>query len=838
MPESPEKPDTSPQTPPAGTQGESKEPTQQVVPDEKPGQPFELAVLALQNTTLFPETVVPLAVGRPRSVAAVEAALATPEKLIACITVRPESTAGADATPNELYNVGTLVMIKRMERLEDTMHIIAQGTERIKVIEWKQQEPYLRALVQILPEPRIVDPEEVEATKRNVQAMIQQALALLPGVPPEVRVAILGSVEPVRLAYFLGSILNLGVEQEQKMLEAETADELLHLAHVYLARELEIIQLRSKITSEAQSEMDKAQRDYILRQQMKAIQKELGEDESGERAEAEMLRERLAAADLPEEVRKEAERELTRLERLPAAAPDYHVIRTYLDYILELPWRKSSEDKIDLIEARKILDEDHYGLEDVKERILEFLAVIKLRPDSKSPILCFVGPPGVGKTSLGRSIARALGRQFERMSLGGMRDEAELRGHRRTYIGSMPGRIIQSIRRAGVNNPVLMLDEIDKLGNDFRGDPASALLEILDPQQNNTFRDHYLDLPFDLSRVFFIATANQMGPIPPPLRDRMEVINLAGYSDPEKLQIARRYLIPRQIQENGLNENQLKIENEAIELIAARYTREAGVRQLERNIGSLARKVALKIAQGQVESVTVTAADIKGYLGAPKFYPEQARKELPAGVATGMAWTEMGGEVLFIEATLLPGGKGLTITGQLGEVMQESARAAQSYLWSHAAEFGISAEMFRDYGVHLHVPAGAIPKDGPSAGVSITAALASLYTGRRVRPDTAMTGEITLSGLVFPVGGIKEKVLSAHRAGIRRIILPLRNEADVEDIPEDVREELQIVFISRINEVVDVALEMLVSNPPPPIAAVRDHAAIQPDSEPVAVRQV
>jgi len=837
MSESSEKPDTSPPTPPASAQVGPKVPSEQAASNGKPGQPFEIAVLALQNTTLFPETVVPLAVGRQRSVAAVEAALATPEKLIACITVRPESTAGADATSSELYSVGTLVMIKRMERLDDTMHIIAQGTERIKVIEWKQQEPYLRALVQILPEPRIVDSEGVEATKRNVQAMIQQALALLPGVPPEVRVAILGSVEPVRLAYFLGSILNLGVEQEQKMLEAETADDLLHLAHVYLARELEIIQLRSKITSEAQSEMDKAQRDYILRQQMKAIQKELGEDESGERAEAEMLRERLTAAELPEEVRKESERELKRLERLPAAAPDYHVIRTYLDYILELPWRKSSEDKLDLNEARKILDEDHYGLEDVKERILEFLAVIKLRPDTKSPILCFVGPPGVGKTSLGRSIARSLGRQFERLSLGGMRDEAELRGHRRTYIGSMPGRIIQSIRRAGVNNPVVMLDEIDKLGNDFRGDPASALLEILDPQQNNTFRDHYLDLPFDLSKVFFIATANQMGPIPPPLRDRMEVINLAGYSDPEKLQIARRYLIPRQIRENGLNESQLRIEDEAIELIAARYTREAGVRQLERNIGSIARKVALKIAQGQVDSVTITA-DIKDYLGAPKFYPEQARKELPAGVATGMAWTEMGGEVLFIEATLLPGGKGLTITGQLGEVMQESARAAQSYLWSHAAEFGISAEMFRDYGVHLHVPAGAIPKDGPSAGVSITAALASLYTGRRVRPDTAMTGEITLSGLVFPVGGIKEKVLAAHRAGIRRIILPLRNEGAVEEIPEDVRKELQIVFISRINEVVDVALEMLVSNPPPPIAIGRDHTAVQPDSEGAAVRQV
>ncbi len=809
-----------------------------------PGEPFEIAVLALQNTTLFPETVVPLAVGRPRSVAAVEAALATEEKLLACITVRPDVTNSTqDAGTADLYQVGTLTMIKRMERIGDTMHIIAQGTDRIKIMEWKQEDPYIRAVVQIVPDVQIKDPEEVEATKRNVQAMVQEALALLPGVPPEVRVAMLGSVEPVRLAYFLGSILNLGVEQEQKMLEADTADELLLLAHTYLARELEIIQLRSKIATEAQSEMDKSQRDYILRQQMKAIQKELGEDEGGERAEADMLRERLDKAELPDEVRTEAERELKRFEKLPAAAPDYHVIRTYLEYVLELPWLKSSEDKLDLNEARRILDEDHYGLEDVKERILEFLAVIKLRPDTKSPILCFVGPPGVGKTSLGRSIARALGRQFERMSLGGMRDEAELRGHRRTYIGSMPGRVIQSIRRAGVNNPVLMLDEIDKLGNDYRGDPSSALLEILDPQQNNSFRDHYLDLPFDLSRVFFIATANQLGPIPPPLRDRMEVINLAGYSDMEKLQIAKRYLIPRQIEENGLKPAQLAISDAAVELISTRYTREAGVRQLERNVGRVARKVALKIAQGEVETINVDAGDIHDYLGAPRFYPEQARKELPAGVATGMAWTEMGGEVLFIEATLLPGGRGLTITGQLGEVMQESARAAQSYLWSHANEFGIGAEMFKDYGVHLHVPAGAIPKDGPSAGVTITAALASLYTGRRVRPDTAMTGEITLSGLVFPVGGLKEKILAAHRAGIRRIMLPSRNEADIEDLPEDVRKELQIIFVSRINEVIDAALEVLVANPPPPpIVTTTSHSDVvarQPDQEPspMTVRQ-
>jgi ATP-dependent Lon protease len=798
--------------------------------------PFEITVLPLQNTTLFPETVVPLAVGRPRSIAAVEAALSTEEKLLACISLRGPDVNGSDAVAADLYEVGTLVMIKRMERIEDGLHLIVQGTERIRVVEWLHEQPFLRARVRILPELKTVDADEVEASKRNVQQLIQQALAMMPQVPPEVRAIVLQSNEPIRLAYFLASILNLGVEQEQKMLEADTVDELLRLAHNYLAHEVEIMQIRSKIANEAQSEMNKAQRDYILRQQMKAIQKELGDEDGGESAEAEQLRERLDAADLPEDVRKEAERELKRMERLPSAAPDYHVIRTYLEYVLELPWKKASEDKLDLREARRILDEDHYGLEDIKERILEFLAVIKLRPDAKSPILCFVGPPGVGKTSLGRSIARSLGREFERLSLGGVRDEAELRGHRRTYIGAMPGRIIQSLRRAGVNNPVMMLDEIDKLGNDYRGDPSAALLEILDPQQNNSFRDHYLDLPFDLSNVFFIATANQLGPIPSPLRDRMEIIQLAGYSDQEKLHIALQYLVPRQIRENGLNEEQFSITNAALMLIAARYTREAGVRQMERTIGSLVRKVALKIAQNEVERVTVDAPDIKEYLGAPRFYPEEARKELPAGVATGMAWTEMGGEVLFIEGTLLPGGSGLSMTGQLGEVMQESARAARSYLWSHAAEFGIDPEMFKSYGVHLHVPAGAIPKDGPSAGVTMASAMASLFTGRRVRPDTAMTGEITLSGLVFPVGGIKEKVLAAHRAGIRRIILPARNEADAEEIPADVRAELELVPVTRIGEAIDAALERLVSNPPPP-AAPQDSASKQTEAEPIQVRR-
>jgi ATP-dependent Lon protease len=816
-------------------------PEQAETPQEegREAKPFEISVLPLQSTTLFPGTVVPLAVGRPRSVAAVESALATEEKLLCCISARTDNVTGSDATSADLYEVGTLVMVKRMMRDAEnqTMHLIVQGTERVRVLRWTQEQPFLRARVTVLPPPRTEDSETVEAMKRNVQALIQQAMALLPQVPPEVRMAVMGANDPVQLAYFLGSVLDLGVEQEQKMLEADTTDELLRLAYVLLSREVEIMQLRSKIATEAQEEMSKAQRDYILRQQIKAIQKELGEDEGGERAEAELVRERLETADLPEDVRKESERELKRMERLPAAAPDYHVIRTYLEYVLELPWKKSTEDKLDLKEARRVLDEDHYGLEDIKERILEFLAVIKLRPDTKSPILCFVGPPGVGKTSLGRSIARALGREFERLSLGGVRDEAELRGHRRTYIGAMPGRIVQSIRRAGVNNPVMMLDEIDKLGADYRGDPAAALLEILDPQQNNTFRDHYLDLPFDLSRVFFIATANQLAPIPAPLRDRMEIISLAGYSDQEKLHIARQYLIPRQIRENGLTEESFSITDAAVQSIIERYTREAGVRQLERTIGSVVRKAALKVAQNEAERVTVDASDIKEHLGAPRFYPEEARKEVPAGVATGMAWTEMGGEVLFIEATLLPGGSGLTLTGQLGDVMQESARAARSYLWAHAAEFGIDPEMFKGYGVHLHVPAGAIPKDGPSAGVTMTSALASLFTGRRVRPDTSMTGEITLSGLVFPVGGIKEKVLAAHRAGIRRIIIPARNEADLEDIPADVRRELEIIPVTRISEALDAALEKLVANPPPPphAEATREHSR-QSEAEPMRVR--
>ena len=798
---------------------------------------FEIAVLPLQNTTLFPETIVPLSVGRERSVKAVEAALAKDEKLIACVSVKTPDMQGSDAKPVDLYEIGTIVNIKRMMRDGDMMQLIVQGIDRVRILYWAQEEPFLKAKVEILPELKIVENDEVEALKRNIQGLVQQALAMLPQVPPEIRMAVMSQTNPVQLSYFLGSVLDLG-ESEQRMLEAESVDELLTISHAALAREVEIMQIRSKIATEAQGEMDKAQRDYVLRQQLKAIQKELGEDdENGEKAEAEQLRERLDQADLPEDVRKEAERELKRMEKLPQAAPDYHVIRTYLEYVLELPWKKSSEEKLDLNEAQKVLDEDHYGLEDIKKRILQSLAVVKLRPDSKSPILLFVGPPGVGKTSLGRSIARALGREFERFSLGGMRDEAELRGHRRTYIGAMPGRIIQALRRVSVNNPVIMLDEIDKLGNDYRGDPSSALLEILDPQQNNSFRDHYLDLPFDLSKVFFIATANQLQPIPAPLRDRMEIIQLAGYSDREKLHIARQYLIPRQIKENGLTEEQIVIPDETVNLLTARYTREAGVRQLERTIGNLARKIALDVAQEKIEKTVITPDEAKNILGAPRFYPEKARDELPAGVATGMAWTEMGGEVLFIEATMLPGGSGLTLTGQLGDVMKESAQAARSYLWSHAEEYGIKPEAIKENGVHLHVPAGAIPKDGPSAGVTMASALASLYTGRKVRSDTAMTGEITLSGLVFPVGGVKEKVLAAHRAGIRRIILPERNTPDADEIPEEVRRELEIFPATRIDDVLEAALEEKQSVPKGENYVIPDAKSSDSANEPLIAKK-
>jgi ATP-dependent Lon protease len=780
---------------------------------------IELPVLTLRNTVVFPYGLAPLTVGRPHSLTAVEAALATEEKQLAMIAQRGNDEERP--TPGDLFEVGTLAVISRMMRApgqSDTLHLIVQGQERVRVLEWLEDGDHLRVRAEILQEPaREVSPV-IDALRRNIDALVQRALQLLPNLPGELRSVVSAAEDPIRLSYFLGAILQLELEQQQAIIEANTEGDLLRLIHTYLSREVEVLQIRNKIQSEAEAEMGKAQRDYVLRQQMKAIQRELGE-EDGEQAEAAMLRERIAKANLPEHVFKEADRELRRMEKLPASAPDFHVIRTYIEWILDMPWNVSTPDSLDLRNARVVLDEDHYDLKDIKDRILQHLAVHTLKPDAKAPILCFAGPPGVGKTSLGRSIARAMERKFERMSLGGIRDEAELRGHRRTYIGAMPGRIVQALRRVAVNNPVIMLDEIDKLGADYRGDPSAALLEILDPQQNSTFRDHYLDVDVDLSKVFFIGTANNLQTIPPPLRDRMEIITLSGYTEEDKLVIARRYLVPRQVYESGLTPEQIVFTDSALERIIGRYTREAGVRQLEQRIGRVARQIALKVAEGGTDVFTVDAVNVPEYLGSEKIRPEMARENLPPGVATGLAVTEMGGEVLFVEATLLPGSKGLTLTGQLGDVMQESARAAYSYLWAHGDELNLDVSRLKDSGIHIHVPAGAIPKDGPSAGVAMVSALASLCADRPVRNDTAMTGEITLAGLVFPIGGAKEKILAARRAGIRRVLLPKRNEPDVEEIPEDARRDIEIVFVDRINEVIEQALVPVAEKVPEPVQA-------------------
>jgi ATP-dependent Lon protease len=629
-----------------------------------------------------------------------------------------------------------------------------------------------------------------------------------PNAPQEMTRLLSANEDPLRLAFVLASMFSLDLEKEQSVLEADTRAQALRLMHTYLTHEIQVLELKNKITTEARTEMNKEQRDYLLRQQMRAIQQELGE-KGGEQAEVDQLRERLEKVELPEDVKKEAERELSRLEKLSPGAPDYNVIRTYLDYVLELPWNQSSESSLDIAHARAVLDEDHFGLKEVKQRILEHLGVLKLNPNAKAPILCFVGPPGVGKTSLGQSIARALNRKFERMSLGGLHDEAELRGHRRTYIGAMPGRVIQSMRRAKANNPVLMLDEVDKLGRDFRGDPAHALLEILDPEQNKTFRDNYLDLPFDLSKVLFVTTANALDTIPRPLLDRMEVLRLSGYSEEEKMKIAHRYLIPRQLKEAGLTEEQCSIPDDTLRQIISGYTREAGLRRLERAIGRVVRKVALRFAEGDTSSVVVHPDDLAEMLGPEVFNQETMRRDVPPGVATGLAWTESGGDVLYIEGTLLPDGKGMTLTGQLGEVMQESAKAAQSYIWSHAEDFGIDPALFRNTGVHIHVPAGAIPKDGPSAGVTMATAMTSLYTKLPARNDTAMTGEITLTGLVLPIGGIKEKTLAARRAGIHRVVMPRANQKDLRELPEEVRNEMEFIFADRVEDVLRATIPQL-----------------------------
>ncbi|MBI4876224.1 MAG: endopeptidase La [Acidobacteria bacterium] len=762
-----------------------------------------LPVLPLKNSVLFPNLLMPLSVGRPASMAAVAAALASEEKEIVIVAQRDASVESPGQ--EDVYAVATRAVVRKMTRSsESQVELLVLGVERVTILKLELTGEYLHA--RIVPHPLPEDEStEVEALRRAVAELAGKAFSLVqPQAPAEFGQMLAGAEEPLRMVFLLASLISLDVAKEQAVLEAETRADALRLMHSYLSHEVQVLELRSKIASEARSEIGREQREYLLRQQMRAIQHELG-DKNPEQAEVEELRERLEKTELPEEVRKEADRELTRLTRLPSASPEHHVSRTWLELVLELPWNTATVDNLDLKRARGILDEDHYGLKEIKERIVEHLAVLKRNPEAKAPILCFVGPPGVGKTSLGQSIARSLGRKFERMSLGGMHDEAELRGHRRTYIGAMVGRVIQALRRAGARNPLMMLDEVDKLGRDFRGDPAAALLEILDPEQNKTFRDNYLDLPFDLSKVFFITTANSLDSIPRPLIDRMELLFLSGYTEEEKAQIALRYLIPRRFREAGLTAEQCILPEETLMRIIRRYTREAGVRQLERTIGRVARKVTLKFAEGFEGAFAVTEDALGEMLGAEMFHQEKMRRDLPPGVPTGLAWTEAGGDVLYLEATLLPDGKGLTLTGQLGDVMQESVKAAQSWVWAHAGQLGVDRQQFKECGVHLHVPAGAVPKDGPSAGITAAVTLASLYSNRPARGDTAMTGEITLTGLVLPVGGIKEKVLAARRAGIRRILLPKANEKDLRDLPDDARQEMEFIFVEKIEEVLAAA---------------------------------
>lgn len=766
----------------------------------------ELPLLPLKNVVLYPHLMLPLTVGRPASVAAVEAALHSEDQEIVLVAQRESGTENPGQ--NDLYTIGTRAAIRRFAKNDEQIEVFVLGMERVVLLRMEPGTAYPVARFTPLPLPTDSGPE-VEALERAVAELTSKAITLAQSqTSMDLERLLHHTDDPLRLVYLVASMLSLDLPKAQALLEAQTRLEALRLMHTYLSYEVQVLELRAKIAHEARSEMSKEQKEYLLRQQMRAIQQELGE-KGDDKAEIELLREQLAKADLPEEVRKEAERELRRLEKLPTAAPDYHVIRTYLEYVLELPWRTLTEDHLDIANARKVLDDDHYNLKEVKERILEHLAVLKLNPGAKAPILCFAGPPGTGKTSLGQSIARAIGRKFERFSVGGLHDEAELRGHRRTYIGAMPGRLIQAMRRAGAANPVILLDEVDKLGRDYRGDPAAALLEILDPEQNNKFRDNYLDLPFDLSKVLFIATANALDTIPRPLLDRMEILRLAGYSEEEKVEIARKYIIPRQLKETGLDPGNVTFDESAISGIISGYTREAGLRRLEQTVGRVARKIAVKVAQGENGVIAVRRQDLSEMLGPEIFYPEQMRRHLEPGVAPGLAWTETGGDVLYIEATLLPDGKGLTLTGQLGEVMQESARAAQSYIWSHARSLGIQTEKFKDCAVHVHVPAGAVPKDGPSAGITAAVALASLYTGMPARGDTAMTGEITLTGLVLPIGGLKEKVLAARRAGIRRVVLPKANVKDLRDLPEQVRAEMEFIPADRIEQVFAATIPQL-----------------------------
>ncbi|HEU4702568.1 MAG TPA: endopeptidase La [Conexibacter sp.] len=783
------------------------------VPTQR-GLPATLPVLPLRDTVTFPETLVPLAVGQERSMALINDALGG-DRMIAMVASRdPELEAPG---PEALYDVGVAGVVARMLKVPDgTLRILVQATQRIRVTGYAQTDPYLVAQIEELPDISTTETPELLALVRNVQATFTNIVEQVPYLPEELHVAVANLDDPGALSHLIAGALRLRADEKQALLEERDVAKRLRRLSESLARELEVVALGSKIQSQVQSELDRTQREYFLRQQLRAIQDELGEGDEMQ-AEANELREQLRALELPDEVRTQVDRELARLERLPPAAAEHGVIRGYLEWIASMPWNARTEDNLNLRHARRVLDADHYDIEQVKDRILEFLAVRKLMAErggdearGTSSILCLVGPPGVGKTSLGRSIARALGRRFERISVGGVRDEAEIRGHRRTYIGAMPGVIVRALRDAGTRNPLFMIDEIDKMGSDFRGDPASAMLEVLDPEQNATFRDHYLDLPFDLSDVMFVTTANTLETIPGPLRDRMEVIQLAGYTEEEKLEIARRYLVPRQIERNGLTPRRIAFGDAALKAVISEYTREAGVRGLEREIGAICRKVARQVAEGKARrKVTVSAARARELLGKRRVFSETRRRTSEPGVATGLAWTPAGGDVLFVEATAMPGSGKLTITGQLGDVMRESAQAALSWVRSHwegGAASAADGDWFARHDLHLHVPAGAIPKDGPSAGVTMATALWSLLSGRPVRSDVAMTGEVTLTGQVLPIGGLKEKALAAQRSGIRHVIAPARNAQDAEEIPAHLRRDLELHFVSRIEELLELAL--------------------------------
>jgi len=764
--------------------------------------PNLLPILPIRDAVAFPGTIMPLNVGREKSRRLVEQAV-TSDKMIGVVAQRDKETE--DPGLNEIFRVGTVCAILKLLTLPDgTLNIIVHGLTRFGIVELVSNDPFLFARIQTRDDSTETN-AELDALVHTARQSAYRVFELSPNVPEEARIVLDNIDAPGGVADFLAANLSVGLVNRQELLETFDVAERLRKINTVLVEQVELLEMSHKIQTRVREQIDESQREYYLQEQLKAIQKELGEAD-GRAAEITRLRERIEKAKMPDAARTETERELTRLSRIPQASPEYSVALDYVTWLCDLPWAVSTEDSLDLKRAERILDADHYGLENVKKRILEFLAVRKLKPEGRGPILCFVGPPGVGKTSLGQSIARALGRKFVRISLGGMHDEAQLRGHRRTYIGAMPGRILQEIRKIGANNPVFMLDEVDKIGQDFRGDPSSALLEVLDPQQNHSFTDNYIDVPFDLSKVMFIATANYNDPIPAPLRDRMETISLAGYTTQEKVHIARRYLVPRQLDENGLKRRNLTFQNAALEALATRYTREAGVRDLERQIGAICRSVAARIARGRRQPVKITPDNIKDHLGPPRFEHEAARRTSVPGVATGLAFTPAGGEILFIEATSMPGKGHLTLTGQIGDVMKESAQAAFSIVRSRANEFHIESDGLAKSDLHIHVPAGAIPKDGPSAGVAMLAAIVSLFSRRPCRHDVAMTGEITLTGRVLPIGGVKEKVIAAHRAGIRRVVLPADNRKDLVDIPAEVRKKIRFTFADRVERVLKTVL--------------------------------